>query len=299
MHVFVTGATGFVGTEVVKELQKAGHTVLGLVRSEESAKRLEAAGSKALRGTLEDFEILKQGATESDGVIHLGFVHDFSNFPKSCAIDFAAIEAIGSALEGSGKPFINTSGTLGIRTDGVIATEDDKRGKEGLAHGRAKGEMRALEFASSGVRAMVICLPPSTHGDGDHGFVPMLIKVAKEKGVSGYIGDGKNVWPSSHKCDAAVLYRLVLEKGIAGSRYHAVHDQAVATKDIAEIIGRKLDVPVVSKSVEEAAAHFGFMSWPLSMNSPTSGDKTQKEFGWKPTHSKLLEDLENGTYFDA
>lgn len=297
MQVFVTGATGFVGTQVVKELQKAGHTILGLVRSEESAQKLEATGAKAVRGTLTDLDILKKSAVESDGVIHLGFVHDFTKFEESCAIDFAAIEAIGTALEGSGKPFINTSGTLGIRGDGVVATEDDKRDEASLAHGRAKSEIRSQEFASSGVRAMVICLPPSTHGDGDKGFVPMLTKVAREKGESGYIGEGTNVWPSSHVLDAAVLYRLVLEKGIAGSRYHAIHDQAVATKDIAAVIGRKLGVPVVSKSAEEAAAHFGFMSWPLSMNSPASGDKTQKELGWTPTHSKLLEDLEKGTYF--
>ncbi|CAG8978282.1 hypothetical protein HYALB_00010280 [Hymenoscyphus albidus] len=299
MHVFITGATGFVGTSVVQALHKSGHTVLGLVRSPQSAQKLQATGAKALHGTLEDLEILQQGAKECDGVIHLGFVHELmsSDFEKACAIDATATETIGHALEGTGKPFVYTSGLLGIRSDGVLATEGDERQGGGAFHPRVKTESKVLGFAAKGVRAMVIRLPPSTHGEGDKGFVPMLTKVAQEKGVSGYIGGGTNAWPSCHRSDAAVLYKLALEKGVAGGVHHAVHDQAVPTKDIAGVIGRKLGVPVVSIAQQEAAGHFGFMAWPLGMNAPTSGEKTQKELGWLPVDSKLMEDLESGSYF--
>ncbi|KDR66371.1 hypothetical protein GALMADRAFT_259437 [Galerina marginata CBS 339.88] len=296
MKVFVTGATGFVGSAVVKELISNGHEVVGLVRSEEGVKSLSALGVQALQGTLTDLDVLQKGASESDGVIHTAFVHDWSNFAASCATDKAAIEAIGAVLVGSGKPFVVTSGILGLAT-GRLGTEDDEVDPATAISPRALSDLAALALASQGVRVSIIRLPPSVHGDEDHGFVPQIIKIARDKGVSGYIGDGASRWCAVHRLDAARLYRLVLEKGRAGANYHAVGDESVTIKSLAEAIGTQLKLDVVSKTSEEAQAHFGFFSWPLSIDSPCSSAKTQKELGWTPTGPGLIEDLEKGTYF--
>lgn len=294
MRVFVTGATGFVGSAVVKELLGAGHQVLGLARSEASAQALIAVGAEVLYGNLEELESLKKGATSTDGTIHCGFIHDFANFAASVEVDKKAIETIGAALEGSGKPFINTSGTAGLSGLGRPGTEDDVAGP---AFPRSLAEEMTLALAEKGVRAMVLRLPPSVHGDGDHGFVPVLIGVAREKGVAAYIGDGQNHWPAVHRLDAARLYRLALEKGTAGSRYHAIGDQGVTAKRIAEAIGHRLNVPVGSVLKEEAPAHFGWIGHFFSLDVPATSVKTFEQLGWTATGVGLIEDLEKGTYF--
>lgn len=298
MRVFVTGATGFVGSAVVQELLNAGHTVLGLVRSNASADKLKAAGAEPIHGTIEDIDVIKRGASECDGVLHLAFNHDFTKYEESCANDVKAIEAIGDVLAGTGKPFVVTSGTLGLRMR-PIATEDEIKDPKALSSPRGLSEIRATELASKGVRSSILRLSPSTHDTDVMGFVTMLINIAKEKGVSAYVGDGTQRWPAVHKLDAAKLYLLALEKGSGGRAYHAVGEQGVAIKDIAEAIGRKLNLSVVSKSPEEAGEHFGFLSWPLSIDNPTSSEKTQKELGWTPTHAGLLEDIEKGTYVES
>jgi nucleoside-diphosphate-sugar epimerase len=296
MKVFVTGATGFIGSAVVNELISNGHKVIGLVRSDEGVKFLSSLGAEALRGTLTDIDVLQKGASESDGVIHTAFIHDWSNFAASCATDKAAIEAIGAVLVGSNKPFVVTSGILGLAS-GRLATEDDEVNLATAITPRAQSDIAALALASQGVRVSILRLPPSVHGDEDHGFVPLIIKIARDKGVSGYIGEGTNRWCAVHRLDAARLYRLALEKGRAGANYHAVGDESVTTKSLAEAIGAQLKLDVVSKTSEEAPAHFGFFSWPLSLDGPCSSAKTQEEFGWTPTGPGLIEDLQKGTYF--
>ncbi|KDR79582.1 hypothetical protein GALMADRAFT_243684 [Galerina marginata CBS 339.88] len=297
MKVFVTGATGFVGSAVVKDLISNGHEVVGLVRSEDGVKSLSALGAQALQGTLTDLDVLQKGASESDGVIHTAFIHDWSNYAASCATDKVAIEAIGAVLVGSGKPFVVTSGILGLAT-GRLGTEDDEVDPATAISPRAHSDFAALALASQGVRVSIIRLPPSVHGDDDQAFVPQIIKIAREKGVSAYIGDGTTRWCAVHRLDAARLYRLVLEKGRAGANYHAVGDQSVTIKSLAEAIGTQLKLDVVSKTSEEAQAHFGFFSWPLAIDGPCSSAKTQKELGWTPTGPGLIEDLEKGTYFN-
>ncbi len=294
MRVFVTGATGFIGSAVVQELLNAGHKVLGLARSDAGAKSLAAAGAAVHRGSLEDLDSLKRGAAESEGVIHCAFIHDFSNFAANCATDKAAIEAIGSALAGSGKPLIVSSGVLGLAT-GRAGTEEDSPS----ADFPRKSEETGLSLASHGVRAMVMRLSPSVHGDGDHGFVPMLIKTAREKGFATYVGDGKNRWPAVHRLDTARLYRLALEKGTSGSKFHGVADEGIPVKQIAEIIGKRINVPAVSKSPAEASALLGFIGHVLGMDAPSSSALTQERLGWKPTNVGLIQDLERGRYFEA
>ncbi|RDL40229.1 Uncharacterized protein BP5553_00208 [Venustampulla echinocandica] len=298
MRVFVTGATGFVGTAIVQDLLKAGHQVLGLARSDASAKALTDAGADVLRGSLDDLDILKKGATECDGVIHTAFTHDWSNYAGSCTADRKAIEAIGAALKGSGRPFVVTSGTLSL---GMLELPPDQFANEehvpdSRAGPRGPSEAAALELVSKGVRVTVVRLP-IVHGDDDHGFIPMLIAAARKNDVSAYVGDGNQRWPSVRKADAATLYRLALEKGVAGAKYHAIAEQGVAIKDIAEVIGGKLDLPVVGKSPEEAAENFGFLSWPLAIDNPTSSKITQEQLGWSPSGRGLIEDMEKGTYF--
>jgi nucleoside-diphosphate-sugar epimerase len=294
MRVFLTGATGFVGSAVVKELLGAGHQVLGLARSDAGARSLAAAGAEVHRGSLEDKDSLKRGAAAVDGVIHTAFIHDFSNFAANVKTDQVAIEAMTATLAGSGKPFIVTSGTLGL-PGGRPGTEEDSPG----AAIPRKSEATGLAAVAQGVRAMVIRLSPSVHGDGDHGFVPTLIKVAREKGFATYVGEGKNRWPAVHRLDAARLYRLALEKGTAGARFHGVADEGIPTRQLAEVIGRRLNVPAVSKTPEEAAALLGFIGHVLAMDGTASSALTQERLGWQPTHPGLLQDLEQGHYFDT
>jgi nucleoside-diphosphate-sugar epimerase len=297
MRVFVTGATGFVGSAVVKELIGAGHQVLGLARSDSSASALIAAGAEVHRGDLEDLDSLRSGAKASDGVIHTGFIHDFARFKEVCEVDRRAIEAIGEALAGTDRPFIVTSGTA-LVSPGSLATEDIIPIPHPDGFPRVS-EPTADKVADIGVRSSVIRLSPSVHGDGDKGFVPMLINIAREKGVSAYIGEGLNRWNAVHRLDAAILYRLALENASPKTRFHAVAEEAVAFKDIAEAIGKGLNIPVVSISKEKAAAHFGWFTAFAAIDCPASSQVTQTSLNWHPNHVTLLADMEQGTYFKS
>ena len=297
MNIFVTGATGFVGSAVVSELLGAGHEVTGLARSDESARKLTEMGADVQRGSLDDLESLRDGAAASDGVIHTAFNHDFSNFAASCELDRRAIEAMGGALEDSQRPIVVTSG-VAFLASGRLATENDAAPTPGPNYPRAS-EAAALALAARGVRASTVRLAPSVHGKSDYqGFVPILIKTARDKGVSAYIGDGQNRWPGVHYLDAATLFRLALERGATGAAWHGIADEGVAMRQIAEIIGKHLNVPVVSKSPDEAGEHFGWFASFAGVDAPASSAITQQKLGWNPSRAGLVADLEAGFYFD-
>jgi nucleoside-diphosphate-sugar epimerase len=293
VRVFVTGASGFIGTAVVRELIDAGHEVLGLARSDAAAKSLAAAEAGVHRGSLEDLDSLRSGAAAADGVIHIAFTIDFLNYGRAAEEDRRAIETLGGALAGSERPLIVTSAIGPARRQGSLTTEEDAPNPSSPR----KSEAAALALEGRGVRTSVLRLAPSVHDDGDHGFVQRLIGIAREKGVSAFIGDGLQRWSAVHRLDAAHLYRLALEKGSAAGRYHGVADEGVPTRQIAEVIGEHLKVPVVSKSREEAAAHFGWIATFFGRDSAASSALTQDWLGWRPVQPRLIANLEAGLYF--
>jgi nucleoside-diphosphate-sugar epimerase len=299
MRVFVTGASGHIGSAVVPELLNGGHEVIGLARSDESAAALAAAGADVRRGDLDDLDGLAEAAAAADGVVHLAFKHEdmrAGDFASAVAADLRAVETFGDTLAGTGKPLVGTSGTLLLAHAGLGRTGTEADTLE--AGPRIDAENAVVAFAGRGVRSSVVRLPPTVHSSLDHhGFVPGLIAIAREKGTAAYVGDGSNRWPAGHTLDAAHLYRLALEAAPAGSRLHATGDEGVPFREIAEVIGRHLSVPVVSIAPEQADAHFGYLGSLASLDNPTSSLQTQELLGWKPIHPGLVEDLDQGHYF--
>jgi nucleoside-diphosphate-sugar epimerase len=298
MRVFVTGASGFIGSAVVPELIAAGHHVVGLARSDTSAEALAAAGAEVHRGDLHDLESLRSGAAASDGVIHLAYIHDFSQVDENARINHRAIEVFATVLEGSDRPLVIASGTAGL-PPGRVATERDVVDPSRPMPARAASEELALSLAGRGVRSSSVRLAPTVHGDGDHGFMARLVRIAREAGVSGYIGDGTNRWPAVHRLDAAHLFCLAVENAPAGSVLHGVADEGVPLRAVAEVIGRHLDVPVVSVTPEDAGKHFGWLAPLLAADLPASSALTRELMGWQPTQPGLIDDLEQGHYFQT
>jgi nucleoside-diphosphate-sugar epimerase len=296
MHVFVTGGSGLTGPAIVAELIAAGHTVTGLARSDESAARLQALGADTLAGALEDRDALQAGAKAADGVIHMAFGGSFADPEDLVRRDRTAIETLGQALAGSGKPFVSTSGTL-VMPAGRVTTEDDAPDPGSIAWFRIPGEQACLAFADHGVRSSVVRLAPTVHGPGDHGFIPMLIAAARKHGVSAYVGDGANRWPAVHRLDAAALFRLTLEQAPAGTLAHGAAEN-VTLRGVAEQVAASLGLPAVSVTPEQAIDHFGdpFLAAVFAADAPVSSDRTRTRLGWTPTHPTLLEDIEAGDY---
>lgn len=297
MRVFVTGATGFIGSAIVLELINAGHQVLGLTRSDAGARALAAAGAEVHRGNLEDPESLRSGAARSDGVIHCAFDHDFANFVANCEKDRRAIEALGAALGGSDRPLVITSGTgMGNAAPGQPATEDVFNTSH--PNPRVASELAGAAMLAAGVNVSIVRLP-QVHDTVKQGLITAAVAIARDKGVSAYVGDGLNRWPAAHVSDVARIFRLALEKREAGARYHAVAEEGVPVRDIAQVIGRGLKVPVVAMSAEEAAGHFGWLAAFVGMDIPASSAQTRERLGWQPTGPGLLADLERMRYFEA
>ena len=299
MRVFVTGASGFIGSAVIDELHDAGHEVVGLARSDEAAAALTAAGVEVHRGALDDLASLQDGAAAVDGVIHLAFDNDFTDYAGAVAADLRAVEAIGAALDGSGKPFVVTSGTLGLAfvpTPGRPGTEDDVPDR---SLPRMASEHATIAFAARGVRSSVVRLAPCVHDAERAGLASRLIGIARAHGVSAFVGDGTNRWPAIHRRDAAHLFCGALEAAPAGTRLHATDEEGVPLRDIADVIGRHLNVPVVSITAEEAGEHFGFLALPMSLDNPTSSALTRQRLGWQPVHPGLIRDLDGGHHYDG
>ncbi len=320
MKVFVTGATGFIGSAIVKELIGAGHSVTGLARSEASAQKLAAVGAQAVIGDIENLEVLRRAAAASDGVVHTAFYHEIGHMKLGTRLgviaggapsgimmrflkaavgaDRRALETMGNALAGRGGALATAFGTLALK-QGILGTEEDSYDPTFIGAARAESEGLLQELAGRGVRTSAVRLPPIVHGAGDHGFAPMLIGIARKAKESGYVGDGVNRWPSVHRLDAARLFRLALENGPAGGTYHGVAEEGIPFREIAGVIGRRLNVPVVSKTAAEGAKQFGFLAPFVPMDNPTSSKLTQERLGWKPMQAGLLEDLEAADYFQG
>ena len=296
MRVFVTGAAGFIGSETTKELIAGGHQVVGLARSDENVRTLEQLGAKVHRGSLQDLDSLKHGARDCDGVIHLAFIHDFSKFAENGAVDKAAIQAMGDELEGTNKPFIVTSGT-GLVAAGVVVTEEKRR--ESSAHVPRVSEQAGLAYASRGVRAMAIRLPQVHGAPGKAGLISYLVELARQKGTAAYVGDGAERWAAAHRQDVARLYRLVLENGVADGIYHAVGEEGVPMRQVIEVIGRALDLPVISIRKEAAGDHYGPLAMFAGLDMPASSALTQQRLGWTPTGIGLIADIGQPGYFNA
>jgi nucleoside-diphosphate-sugar epimerase len=306
MRYFVTGASGWIGSAVVSELLDTGHQVVGLARSDASAAALTKAGAQVQRGTLDDLDILRDAAAASDGVIHLAFKHDVAfsgGFDEAANADRRAVEVFGDALAGSDRPLVIASGTLAV-APGQLATERDGHEPSPAAGAMGGGPQTrwgtaelTLSFADRGIRSSVVRLPPTNHGDGDNGFMAAIVGIARDKGVSGYICDGTNRWPAVHRLDSAHLFRLAAEKAPAGSTLHAVADEGVQIRDIAEVIGRHLSVPVVAVSPDDAPGHFTWLAGFLGLDSPASSALTREMMGWQPTQPGLIDDLDKGHYF--
>jgi nucleoside-diphosphate-sugar epimerase len=303
MRIFVTGASGWIGRALVPDLIEAGHQVVGLARSEASAAALTAAGAEAIRGTVDDLEVLAGAAAASDGVIHLAFKHDIAfsgSFQEAAEADRRAVDALAEPLVGTDRPFVLASGLAGLKPGRVATEQDMPTVEDGSAFSiRAATSLAVLDYASRGVRSSVVRLSPTCHGDGDKGFMATLVATARAKGVSGYLGDGANRWPAVHRLDAARLFRLAVEKAPAGAVLHGVAEEGVAIRDVAEVIGRGLDVPVAPVAPDEAAGHFTWMSAFIGLDAPASNTLTRELLGWQPTGPGLLEDLAKGHYFQG